>query len=263
MVSISKMGLSDLVETLRRLPLALYFAWGDTRARYRRSILGPLWLVLGTAVGVVGLGFVWSELLHVDKATFIPSLSIGLIVWQLIAGCVMEASSIFVQNAKLIRNLKTPLLIFPLQLLIRQTINFSHNLLVVIGVFFLFPPPLVSNQILVVPGIILVLGNLFWINALVGLLGARYRDIGPLIAAFMPLMFFITPVIYRPQQLAMAGYIAWVNPFTYLVTLIRDPLEGVAPPLFVYGISAGSLLAGFSATLWILGRKYGRIAFWV
>ncbi len=184
-------GWSDLVETLQKLPLALYFAWGDTKARYRRSVLGPFWLVMGTAVGVVGLGFLWSELLNVEKSTFIPSLSIGLVVWQLIAGCVMESSASFVQNAKLIRNLKTSFLIFPMQLLLRQLINFGHNLLVVIVVLLIFPPPLNINQLLVIPGIIIVIGNLFWIASLIGLLGARYRDLGPLIASFMPLMFFL------------------------------------------------------------------------
>lgn len=245
------------------LPLSLYFAWGDTRARYRRSVLGPLWLVLGTAVGVAGLGFLWSELLHVDKPTFIPSLSIGLVVWQLLSGSILEASNVYIQNSRLIRNLRTPLFIFPLQLLLRQLINFLHNLIVVLVVLIIFPPPLSLNQLLVIPGLILVIANLFWLSTLIGLLGARFRDLGPLVGSFMPLMFFLTPVIYRPNQLAMSEFIAWLNPLTYLVSLIRDPVLGFAPPFFVYEVSVGLLMCGGIATLWVLGKKYGRLAFWV
>jgi ABC-type polysaccharide/polyol phosphate export permease len=232
MFTSSRDGWSDLLQTVKMLPLSLYFAWGDTRARYRRSVLGPLWLVLGTAVGVVGLGFLWSELLHVDKATFIPSLSIGLVVWQLLSGCILEASNIYIQNAKLIRNLRTPLLVFPVQLLLRQLINFGHNLLVVFVVLLIFPPPLSLTQLLLIPGLLIVVGNLFWISTLIGLLGARFRDLGPLVGSFMPLMFFLTPVIYRPKQLAMSEFIAWLNPLTYLVSLVRDPVLGVAPTSF-------------------------------
>jgi ABC-type polysaccharide/polyol phosphate export permease len=73
-------GVLDLTEALKRLSVALYFAWSDTKARYKRSVLGPFWLVLSTMVGVVGLGVIWSVLLKVDRREFIPSLTIGLIV---------------------------------------------------------------------------------------------------------------------------------------------------------------------------------------
>ncbi|MGX5804453.1 ABC transporter permease [Bradyrhizobium sp. Arg314] len=263
MVRDFKEGWNDLVQAAGMLPLSLYFAWGDTKARYRRSVLGPLWLVLGTAVGVVGLGFLWSELLHVDKPTFIPSLSIGLVVWQLLSGSILEASNVYIINARLIRNLRTPLFVFPLQLLLRQLINFCHNLIVVVFVLLIFPPPLSFNQLLVVPGLILVIANLFWLSTLIGLLGARFRDLGPLVGSFMPLMFFLTPVIYRPKQLAMSEFIAWLNPLTYLVSLIRDPVLGFAPPVFVYEVSVGLLIFGGVATLWILSKKHGRVVFWV
>jgi ABC-type polysaccharide/polyol phosphate export permease len=43
-------GLRDLREALARFPLALYFAWSDTRARYKRSVLGPFWLLSALAL---------------------------------------------------------------------------------------------------------------------------------------------------------------------------------------------------------------------
>ncbi|MCB5202607.1 ABC transporter permease [Neorhizobium sp. T786] len=262
MIVFSK-GLRDFTDTIKALPLSFFFAWGDTKARYRRSFLGPFWLVIGTAIGVAGLGFLWSQLLNVEKSVFIPSLCIGLVIWQLISGCIMEAPSIMVQNARLIKNIKTPFLFFPLQLLLRQMINFAHNLLVVVAVLLIFPPSINFSQILIIPGIVLVVGNLFWISALISLISARYRDVGPLITSFMPLMFFLTPVIYRPSQLAMSEYIAWMNPLTYLITLIRDPIEGLTPSLYVYVVSMVSLIFGTALTVIFLGKKYNRIAFWV
>jgi ABC-type polysaccharide/polyol phosphate export permease len=71
-----------------------------------------LWLVLGTGIGVAGLGFLWSTLLKMDRGTFIPSLTVGLVVWQLIAGCVTESTGIFMRNAAIVRNLKMPFFFF-------------------------------------------------------------------------------------------------------------------------------------------------------
>ena len=260
---INKDVIDQLTALYRSLPLMLYFAWGDTKARYRRSVLGPFWLVIGTAVGVAGLSFLWSGLLKVDRTTFVPTLTVGIVVWQFISGCVAESPSAFTRNAAVMRNLKTPYLIFPLQLLLRQLINFAHNMVVVLVVLIMFPPPFGFAQLLVIPGMLLLVGNLFWIAILFGMLGARFRDFEQTIGVLIPMMFFLSPVLYRPEQLGHMEQFIWLNPFTYMITLIRDPMQGFTPAPFVYLVSTGMLLAGWGATLWLYGRRHSRIPFWV
>jgi ABC-type polysaccharide/polyol phosphate export permease len=257
-------AIKDARESIARLPVAFFFAWSDVKARYRRSVLGPLWMVITTAVGVVGLGFLWSVLFNVDKDVFIPSLTIGLVVWQFISGCIIEAPTTFVRQGNLIRNIKTPYLIFPVQLLLRQIINFAHNIIIVILVLIVFPPKIVDwTQLLVIPGLILLIGNLFWMVTIAGILGARYRDLEQLIGAVMPMLFFLSPVIYRPAQLGVSQYIAWLNPLAYLISLVRDPMQGTVPAQFIYVVSALMMVIGIIMTMILLNKKQGRIAFWV
>lgn len=258
-----KLGFLDLIDSFRKLPLAIYLAWSDTKARYRRSILGPLWLVLGTGISVAGLGIVWSTLLKQDTEKFIPSLTIGLVLWQFIGNCISESSNLFIRNSKLIRNIKTSFFIFPIQLIIRHLINFGHNLIIVLIVLCFFPPTVSWAQLLLIPGLILLIGNLLWISFILGMLGARFRDIDPLISSLMPLLFFISPVIYKPDQLHLNQSITWLNPISYFITLIRSPLEGSPAPSFVYIVSCFTLIAGWLFSLWLLSRKSGRVAFWV
>lgn len=250
-------------ELIRFLPMVLYFAWGDTRARYRRSVLGPFWLVIGTAVGVAGLSLLWSGLLKVDRADFVPTMTIGIVAWQLIFGCITESPSAFTRNAPVMRNLKTSYLIFPLQLLLRQLINFAHNLLVVFVVLLIYPPHIGPAQLLAVPGMLLLIGNLLWIAILFGMLGARYRDLEQTISVLMPMMFFLSPVIYRPDQLGMMERFAWLNPLTYLIGIVRDPLQGIVPAPAVYLVSCLMLVFGWAAALWLYQKRHSRIPFWV
>ena len=56
-------GMNDILMTLKKIKVIIFFAKTDTEARYRRSILGPFWLTLGTLIGVLGLGIVWSQIL--------------------------------------------------------------------------------------------------------------------------------------------------------------------------------------------------------
>jgi ABC-type polysaccharide/polyol phosphate export permease len=256
-------AITDLLETFHKFSLIAYFAWSDIRARYKRSLLGPLWIVLGTAVAVLGLGFLWSTLLKIDRSTFIPSITLGLVIWQFIAGSITESSNLFIQKASLIKNIKLPYLIYPVQLLLRQLINLAHNSIVVIVVLIIFPPSISLIQLLALPGLVLVLLNLFWISILIGMLTARFRDLEQIITAFMPILFFLSPVIYKPSQLGLKEQIVWFNPFSYMISLIRDPIEGVIPHYFVYGVSITACLMGSLLTLWFFNRYYRRIAFWV
>jgi len=258
-----KLALHDFYQTLRAFPTALYFAWGDTKARYRRSILGPFWIVLGTAIGVVGLGVLWSSLLKTDAKTLIPSLTVGIVIWQLITGCVTESANVFIRNSQIIRNINTSFLIFPLQMVIRQLINFLHNLVVVIVILLIFPPVWSSIQLLSLLGLVLVLGNLLWFALLIGMLGARFRDLEQLIGAIMPMLFFLSPVIFRPDHLPIDAKIIWCNPFTYLITVIRDPLQGTVPDFSVYGVTLLMLLGGWLVALFFLNQRRSRLAFWV
>lgn len=256
-------AIADLKRTLAMLPVAFYFARSDLKARYQRSVLGPLWLVFGTAIGVTGLGLLWSVLLHSNRAQFIPSLTVGLVVWQFISGTVTESSRTFINNWLLIRNLSIPFGFYPTQLIMRQLVNFAHNALVILVVLLIYPPPLGLAQLLVLPGLLLVVGNLWWVALVLGMMGARFRDLEPLIGAFMPLLFFLSPVIYRPDQLGIKSVLAWVNPFSYLITVVRDPVQGVVPAGFVYAGALGMLVVGWLFALWLLQGRHKRIAFWV
>lgn len=58
---------ADIFRALANMPAVLFLSWSDAKVRYKRSMLGPSWLTLGTAIGVGRLGFVWATLFKMDK----------------------------------------------------------------------------------------------------------------------------------------------------------------------------------------------------
>lgn len=216
--------INDLLKSLHHLPLIFHMAYSDTKARYKRSMLGPLWLTLGAAVGVVGLGLVWSQLLHQERSELIPSLTIGLLLWQFISGCVIESTSTFVKQSQIIRNLQLPFFIHPIQLIVRQSITLAHNLIVLVVVLIIYPQNLGLVSILSIVGFAIVLINLLWISVMLSIIGARFRDVEQIVQALMPIIFFLTPVLYKAGHAGVNQAIIWLNPFTYFITLVRDPI---------------------------------------
>lgn len=255
--------LKDLWKSIFHLPLIFHLAYSDTKARYKRSILGPLWLTLGAAIGVVGLGLVWSQLLHQDRREFIPSLTVGLLLWQFISGCVTESPAVFIRQSQIIRNLQLPLLIHPFQLIARQSISLGHNLIILIIVLLVYPQPTGWGALLSIIGLAIVLLNLLWIVILFGLIGARYRDVEQIVQSLMPIVFFLTPVIYKAGHAGVSQAIIWLNPFTYFITLVREPIFGQIPAAFVYQTAIAAALAGWTVTLLLFNRHAPRLAFWI
>jgi ABC-type polysaccharide/polyol phosphate export permease len=256
-------GVADLVAAWRRRQLAVYFAWSETVARYRRSTLGPLWLVIGTAVGVAGLGFIWSILLDQDMESFIPSITVGLVVWQFIAGVITESAGMFVRNGTMIMNIRLPVYLITFQAFGRHLINFGHNLVVVLVVFIIFPHYNSWVSLLALPGLLIVSINLIAIMQLGGIIGARFRDLEPLLLAFFPLLFFLSPVLYRPGQLGAAEGVMAFNPITHYIHMVRDPLLGTVPNIESYLIVLAMTVVTVVLSLWMTGSRAHRLPYWM
>lgn len=262
-IQLARRGWRELADAWRRMDLVLHLAWTDTRTRYRRSFLGPFWLVLGTAIGVGGLGFVWSALFQVEPSEFVPWLTSGLVVWYLLSTTTIEAAGVFYHNRHMVLGLRVSTFTVSGQLLARNVVTFAHNMTVVVAVAIIFPGHLSMEVLLVVPGLALVCINLLWVIQVVGYLGARFRDLEPLISAVMQPLFFITPVLFRPGQLGDGAALIYLNPLAHWLTLIRDPLVGLAPTATAWGFSIATAVAGWLAALWMTGLKRNRLPFWV
>lgn len=257
-------ALADLRQALGLLHVIAYMAVGDLRSRYRRSVLGPFWITLGTAAGTVGLGMVWSELLKMDRAVFVPSLTAGLILWQLLSGCITEATTTYWRQSAVLRNVSSvPLSMPPIQMVLKHLINFLHNVPVFAAVMVFFHIPLTPATLLVLPCLLLLALNLFWITLLLSMLGARFRDLEYVIGAAMPVLMFLSPVFYRPDYLPFNQAFVWANPFSHFIELIRYPLLGSPPPDFVVLVNVLLCLIGGAFTLVLFNAKRDRIAYWL
>ena len=92
---------------------------------------------------------------------------------------------------------------------------------------------------------------------------ARFRDILPIVGSIMQIAFFITPVIWKPEQLGPAIIYLPLNPFFDMLEILRAPLLGDSATAMTW---LGALLysAVLCAVSWLFFlRARGRIAFWI
>jgi lipopolysaccharide transport system permease protein len=254
----------DVVQGTRLWRLAFTLGWLDIKLRYRGSLLGPFWLTLSTGVMVGALGMLYATLWKMNVQEYLPFIALSQVLWMFISTVVGEGCTVFTTADALIRSVRMPFFIHALRLLIRNLLVLAHNALVVIVMFAVLDSWPGLRAVYALPGIALWCLDSVAVGLLLGGLGARFRDIPPIVASLMQLFFFVTPVIWLPKQLPPGmNWFMLGNPFFDLLEIVRSPLLGQDAGVHVW-IAALVFSAALCGITWFfLIRARARIAFWV
>ncbi len=260
-----RLALRDVADGVRLWRLGFTLGWLDIKLRYRGSILGPFWLTLSTAIMVAALGGVYGTLFHMDLHSYLPFLALSLVLWNAISGVIGEACTAFLQAEGLIRSVRMPFFLHAIRVVVRNVITLLHNVGVIVVVFAIFRVPPGRDALLAIPGLMLWLVDAFAACLLLGAFCARFRDIPPIVASIVQIAFFITPIVWKPDQLANgSGWWLPLNPFDSLLSVVRGPLLGDMPYAAATWISAVVYSVLLVLVAWMLFvRVRGRLAFWV
>ena len=170
---------------------------------------------------------------------------------------------VFVQADGLIKQGGLPLSLHVFRAIWRNLLTLLHNFVVIIGVYLWFGHFDLWSFLEVVPGLALVILNLSWILMILGPLCTRYRDLAPIVANVMQMLFFITPVVFRPGAVSSIAWIVNFNPLYYLLEAIRAPLLGQGLGFSLVGLLLVAGVVGWLAAIMFFGRVRRRIAFWI
>ncbi|WP_347057882.1 ABC transporter permease [Blastococcus sp. HT6-30] len=264
-------AVADLRRGWEQRPLWGHLGLQDIRQRYRRSVLGPIWITISMAVTAVALGILYSGLFDIELERLLPHVLVGFIVWAFISGCITEGSEVFIRNEGLIKHLPAPLSTHVYRLVWRQTLFFAHNLIVYLVMLLIFPQPLHWTAIAVVPAFLLLAVNGAWVALAVGVVTARFRDILPITQSVVQLMFFLTPIVWIYEELlnspnpaiAERARLAEFNPFLHFLEIVRRPLLGQDQQLRYWLVVLAITVVGWALAMFVLRRYRSRVSYWV
>ncbi|MHA6792021.1 galactan export ABC transporter permease subunit Wzm/RfbD [Pseudonocardia bannensis] len=260
---------ADLRQGWKQRTLWGYLGWQDIKQRYRRSVLGPLWISISMGVIATAMGILYAALFQEDLHSFLPYVATGLLIWNFISGCILEGSEVFIANEGLIRFLPAPLSLHVYRLVWRQTLFFLHNLVIWGLLMIIFPQPLDWSLLLAIPAFVLLVFNGGWISILSGIIATRFRDIPPIISSVTQLVFFMTPIVWSYERLlsnpavAERARIAELNPAMHFVEILRQPLLGHDIVWRHWTIVGVITVIGWAAALVCLRNYRSRVAYWV
>jgi ABC-2 type transport system permease protein len=283
-------AIDDIREGIKQRELWGHLGWQDIKQRYRRSVIGPLWITLSMAITAAGLGLLYSQLFGARIQTFLPYITVGFIVWNFMSSCLIEGTQTFIRNEGLIKHLPAPITVYALRTVWRLTLQFGHNFVVYFVVLAIFwsdltvpyqiqengsieQPGLSWTIVYAIPAFVLLAINGGWVAILFGVISTRFRDIPPVIESLTQLIFFMTPIVWTTDVLNKIGpgsqnnhwrmLVAELNPLYHYVEILRAPLIGNTQSWHHWVVVGAFTVVGWAVAIVVMRNYRARISYWV
>lgn len=198
----------------------------DFVAQFRQKIFGYLWIVIAPLLAIFPFVFLHRAGILNPGAMVMPYpiyIVMGMGIWGFLTNAFVTVSGGLQGNQDLIMRTNIPKITFA----ITGMANILYGLLVhcfvvVLLAFLLGVTPSIwalAYPLVLLPVVIMGVG----LGLMFSVIGTVARDLTGIMAAFLNLLMFLSPVVYKPEfgSSVLKAIVDW-NPMTYLVDVPRS-----------------------------------------
>lgn len=260
-----RLAVIDYLKAIKDFPRIADQAWLDIANRYRRSLLGPLWMVFGLIAISAGFGVVGMRFFEMDMQFYMLYVMAGIFIWQFISSCLSEATSIYAMDSNMILSGRPSLSGYAVRVVIRQLYVMAHGL-PFLAILCIASDRFVTETLLFIPGLLVVsLALLPW-TLVIALAATRMRDFGQLIQVLLQFVVYLTPVFWTEKVLKVDSQLTFflhINPFYHMLKLVRDPLIGGVAESLNWTTTIGVGLLGYALAAVVFPVMRRKVAYWL
>jgi ABC-type polysaccharide/polyol phosphate export permease len=238
-------------DALKYLYLLQNLVVRDIKVRYKRSVLGFIWVMLNPLLIMFILNLVFSELFKGASKNYTAYLITGIVFWNFYSQSTSVAVSSFVSNANLIKKIYLPKSIFPMSVVLSAGINLLFSLIPLIIILLLTKTD-ISPYFYMLPIVILLsLIFAYGVSLCIATFMVFFHDIKQIYEVLVFALMYMTPIFY-PIDIVPQRYrfIIDANPLTYFIELFRSTIYAET----VFSYERLSLLFLISLTSYVIGN---------
>lgn len=237
--------------------LLILFVRRDFVAKYKQTVLGPLWFLIQPLFQTLIMAVVFGNMAKLPTDGIPPVLFYlaGITSWNYFAACLKSTSNTFTANSALFGKVYFPRAVTPISIIISNIIQFGIGLSLFLVFYFYYIINGESIQpsatLFLFPLLIIIMGVMgLGLGMLVSAMTTRYRDLQYLVEFGVQLLMYATPVILPLSAV----------PEKYKFIMILNPMSGVIETFkfgflgsgtFSWGLLAYS--GGFTVFILFLG----------
>lgn len=228
-------------ETFQYRDLIFLFVKRDFTAKYKQTILGPLWAVIQPLLTTVVFTIIFGRLAKLTTADAPGDLMIpgflfymaGNVCWGYFSATVNDVSNVFIRNRNIMGKVYFPRLVGPVSSACSNLISFGIQFVLMLVILLIYilngdagvqiTPMLFLIPLLVFHLMVLAIGC----GIIVSSVTTKYRDLAMLVSFGLQLWQYGSPVAYG-LELVPGKYqgLYLLNPVTPILTTFRYALFG-------------------------------------
>jgi lipopolysaccharide transport system permease protein len=232
----------NLKDIWRYRDLIALFIRRDFVAKYKQTILGPLWFIIQPILTTLMFTVVFGTIAKISTDKLPPMLFYlsGIVGWTYFSSCLTTTSNTFVANAGIFGKVYFPRLALPISIVISNLVQFIIQMFLLGGFMIYFGIKGANfhpnEYMLLIPVLIIIMAALgLGFGIIISSMTTKYRDLTNLVAFGVQLWMYATPVIY-PLSAIPESYKVYVlaNPLTPIIETFRYALLGTGSFSWAY-----------------------------
>ena len=248
--AIKRQSIFEFKELLRYRFLISNLVTRDLKVRYKRSVLGFIWVMLNPLLTMAVISIVFSQVIRFATLHYYPTfLLAGILIWNLYAQGSVAAMSNLLGNGPVLKRIYVPPSAFVASSIGSALVNLLFAIVPFYVLAFINGVPFSITWLLIVIPIIETTIFSFGIGLIVSALMVFFTDTYEIYTVLINIYMYLSPVYYPvsvlPQPLQQ---IEQFNPlFLFMDCFRRAVLEDKIPHLHELGLGGLISCAVFTA----------------
>lgn len=254
------------LSALSNYDLWSYMAQTKIRIRFFRTILGPIWEIIGTLVFIIFISLVWAKLWNKEFIDFFLYVYPGFIIWRIISTIITDSTYLFSETySHTFENIRINPFILCIASVYKNLIILAINIPIILTVLWFAKGINLISLFYIAFYLVLLFITATSLSFVCASLCVKFRDIQFTIVILMQLIFFITPVLWETAQLSekINNLIVLPNPVYHYIEFFRSALLNNVINQFslIYVLTFTTL--SFLISLFVYSKIKNKIIFWI
>ncbi len=225
-------ALAEVVEIVCHRELLRNLVIRDIKVRYKRSVLGFIWVMLNPTLTMLVLSVVFAELFRVTLKDYTPYVLSGLVLWLFFAQSTSVALKAFVGNSALITRVALPKAVFPLSVVLSALVNLLLSSIPLFGLLAVLGLPISRHVVLLPVAIFEVLVFASGVALTLSTLTVFFQDMTYIYDVLLLAWMYLTPIFYPvsiiPEKFK---WLVRINPMIHYLNAFRASIYMESPTL--------------------------------
>ena len=253
----------EFVQLLRYRDLVLLMAGNILKNRYKRSMLGILWMLLNPLLQTIVLAVAFGSLFKSALPHYPIYLLSGLLAWSFMTQTTQYAMGVMAGGGGLLKRIYIPRATYVVAVVGNGLINFLVSVLPLALVVLVFQHPVSASWLFLPISILILAVFTLGLALLLSTASVFFTDSIDIYQIVVQAGFFLTPIMYPPSVLpdSLSGWLI-LNPFFLLIELFRAPIyANTIPDADLIACAATLALATLLAGWTVFTQKADQLAY--